>query len=84
MMELNPNHPMTSGIREHWHKIVAVMLFKEGGKIGSVKIYPGDLERLHQANVSVAIKEENGCIRVWLVGEKEAKRLAKQEGGLPA
>jgi len=83
-MELNPNHPMTSGMREQWHKIVAVMLFKSAGKTASIKIYPGDLERLNQASVSVAIKEENGYIRIWLVDEKEAKRLAKQEGGLPA
>ena len=28
--ELNPNHPATREVHDHWHKIAALMMFKMG------------------------------------------------------
>jgi len=29
-MELNPNHPVTTEVREQWHKLCALVILKSG------------------------------------------------------
>jgi hypothetical protein len=81
MNELNPNHPVTAAVHDHWHKIVALLIAKFD--LGHVVITQADLAKLDQGS-AVVIKEQRDGLHVWMVNEGEAERLARQEGGLPA
>jgi hypothetical protein len=81
--ELNPNHPVTTEVREHWHKIAALLLFKLN--IKSVIISPEDIEYMGSvlADGAIVCHEHDGILEIKLVNGREAKRLAREEGGLP-
>lgn len=84
MTELNPNHPVTREMHDHWHKLVGVLLYKFGLDI--VEIMPADLEGFAEylEGGGVAIEEKNGRLFLRLVvGADEAAALARKEGGLP-
>ena len=85
MKELNPNHPVTSKVHDHWHKVVAILLHKFAKQLGrEVRIYPYDIEALeHSGLANVVIEDRDGCIRLRLVDQAEGERLARKEGGLP-
>lgn len=86
-MEFNPNHPVTQTVHDHWHKIVALLLHKFQRQIGThVVISASDLEDLQRAYPgmpSVVMHVNTDGIRLYLVDQAEAERLAKKEGGLP-
>lgn len=76
--ELNPHHPTTKAVHDHWHKIAAVLMLKFGQR--DVLLTPKDLAKLEGSNI--AIRDDKEGIRVWLVDDKEAERLARIQGGV--
>jgi hypothetical protein len=81
-MELNPNHPVTQEFREQWHKLCAIMLFKSGQS--TMQITSGDIEQFASSGrANITMRAKGDVIVLSLVGDAEAKRLAREEGGLP-
>lgn len=80
-MELNPQHPVTQAMHDHWHKIVGVLVHKLGQ--GHIVITLDDL-RAMPANVGITCQELTDGIHLRLVDEATAHRLARKEGGLPS
>jgi hypothetical protein len=78
--ELNPNHPVTSRMRDQWHKILALVMLKHG--LTKVTITPEDIADA-AGKMNVAVGEFGGALEVWLVDDAEAVELARREGGLP-
>ena len=81
--EINPNHPVTAGLRDHWHKIVALLLSKYD--LGRVIITLADFAKLERElpNGAVVVKDCEDGIHLRLASRAEAERLAREEGGLP-
>jgi hypothetical protein len=85
--ELNPNHPVVNEMREQWHKLAAVLLFKFRGAGGSALITTHDLERFAAELPGGAIvcdTRGGTAITLRLVDAEEVERLARKEGGLPS
>ena len=83
MKEINPNHPVTKILHDNWHKIAAMLLFKQG--VGTVvEITLEDIVRLDKMNLCIVVKDKDNKLTVFLVDSEEGNRLAREEGGLPA
>lgn len=82
-MELNPNHPTTSAMREQWHKILAFVIRKYD--LGEVVLTAEDIEAASRSagGVNVVVFEQPDGLHIKLVDDAEAHRLARKEGGLP-
>ena len=81
-MELNPKHRMTKAMHDHWHKLLAIVMAKQG--LNHVTIGSDDLKLLQDGNQCIVVKDgENGdgLIHLRLVSMEEGERLAKQEAG---
>lgn len=82
--ELNPNHPVTQFSRDQWVKIVALLMIMDNKT--SIKIPRSVIDkafiRSGQLNVTIQFNDREGIL-LRLVGNEEAERLAKEEGGLP-
>jgi hypothetical protein len=78
--ELNPNHAMTTAIREQWMKFAALLVAKQGGH---VVISLHDIQST-PAGLFLAVQELDDGIHLRLVDEQTAERLARKEGGMPA
>lgn len=78
-MELNPNHPVTSKVHDHWHKIAAILVNRCPN--GETVIPVEEVERV--AGKAITIKETARGIELRVVSMEEGKRLARQEGGSP-
>ncbi len=85
-MELNPNHEVTTTIRDHWHKIALLLMYKSGDFHAVITtedlealagIFPGDMP-------AITICEKDDGLHVMLVPLKEGERLAREHGGLPS
>jgi hypothetical protein len=85
MIEHNPNHPVTRAVHDHWHKIVAILLSRPPYN-GRTVITEEEIERWGKQyeGWSVVIKDSDQKLTLFRVDEKEGKRLAREEGGLPA
>jgi len=82
MSELNPNHGVTQEVREQWHKFCALVLFKQG--LTEIQITSEDVERFAASGrANITVRPKDHAITLQLVSDKEAARLARQEGGLP-
>lgn len=83
-MEINPNHPVTSAVREHWHKIVALLLHKF--ELGDVLLTQADLERFlaECPDHVVALHDKADGMHLKIITREEAERLGREHGGLPA
>ncbi len=81
MMELNPNHPVTAANREHWHKLCALLMVKQG--LTTVEFTMADVARLHGSDAAIVVDEREGRLRLHMMPMQEAERLAREEGGLP-
>jgi hypothetical protein len=84
-MKLNPNHEVTQALDdEMMHKVTAILVLKMGGR---ATITPQDIEDLNlmfPGQMPTLVSEFNhDSIEFWLVPEKEGRRLAAEEGGLP-
>lgn len=80
MSELNPNHPTTMTMHDHWHKIAAVLMRKFG--LEHVVITAADINRIPEGNF-IVLQELNDGLHLKFVDEKTAIALARREGGLP-
>ena len=82
--EYNPNHIVTRTVHDHWHKIVAILLARDYN--GKTEITEKEIEKwsAKYEGSAVVIKDAEQKLILWLVDRKEAERLAKEEGGLPA
>lgn len=80
-MELNPNHKVTAGLRDEWHKIVAIALHKQGIKElvitwDDILAFSGNTKH----NTIVAQEKADG-LHIYLTGEAEALELIAKAGG---
>lgn len=78
--EINPNHPVTREVHDHWHKIVALLMVHFGLKEfhiteAKIKALPADMV------VAFDTRGGGACVRLITMGE--AENLARKEGGLP-
>ncbi len=80
-MELNPNHPMTRTVHDHWHKIAALLMAKFNQS--HVVITMADVLAMDDGANAVTIQELPDGIHIRLVSMEEGERLARKEGGLP-
>jgi len=84
MKELNPNHPVTQSVHDHWHKLCAVLVCRFGGKAGAITITEPDIRALERAigpDGAVVADTRGGGLVLRLVDGEEAARLVRQEGG---
>lgn len=84
MNELNPNHPVTREMREQWHKLCALAMFKLGAP--EVDITSADIAEFEAAlgaGASITVHPKDDVLELRLVNGAEAARLAREHGGLP-
>lgn len=83
MDEINPNHPVTAGARDHWHKLCAILLHKFD--LEPVVITTSDFERfIHDyPDHAVLLHDTKDGLHLRIVSRAEAERLAGEAGGLP-
>lgn len=79
-MELNPNHPTTQAISDHWHKLCALAVIKAGGH---VVITYRDIEAV-PPGVAITVQELQDGLHLRIVDADTADRLARKNGGLPS
>ncbi len=80
-MELNPNHPVTQEVHDHWHKICAILMMRFG--VDAVEITEADVAALGHNEKAVCADTRGGRFVVKLVSMEEGERLARKAGGLP-
>lgn len=82
MSELNPNHPVTIELREQWHKLCAIVMFKLD--LQEITITVSDIQRMSDSGMAnITMRSKGNVITLALVSDAEAARLARKEGGLP-
>lgn len=81
-MELNPNHPTTSTMHDHWHKIAAILLTRTLERRTVITL--AEIERMAAEKLAITIKDIGVGLELTIVTMEEGERLARQEGGLPA
>ena len=82
MNSLNPNHPAVREVQEQWYKLCAILIHKSGAT--EAKITASDIERFAESGLAnIAIHPKDDVITLRLVGDKEAREIARKEGGLP-
>lgn len=78
MSELNPNHPMTKAMHDHWHKLCAFVVKKYAN--GHAIITLDDMTCI--AGMNIVGEEKNDGIHLRIVDDAEAVKLAREHGGL--
>jgi hypothetical protein len=78
--EINPNHPVTVSMHDQWHKLCALALFKAGVK--EMVITAEDMARFTSSTDTNIVVRTGATIRLLLVNDKEALRLAREEGAI--
>jgi hypothetical protein len=79
---LNPNHPVTKEIDEQWYKICAVLMHKQG--LTEVTITQADLESfLASGRANISVYPSGDIMTLRLHTDEEARKLAREAGGLP-
>ena len=82
MRERNPNHPVTRAIHDEWYKLCALALFKSG--LTECEITVEDIEDFNASGLgNIVVDSRENRLILRLVGDREAERLAQEEGGLP-
>jgi len=80
--ELNPEHPLTRGLNEQWHKLAAIMLHKmELRGQPEVTITPADIDRFVGAypEGGIVAHDRADGLHLMLVSHDQAEALAKDE-----
>jgi hypothetical protein len=80
-MELNPNHPTTSTMHDHWHKIALLLVARLPGKQTVITLQ--EIEAVGDGQQAITIKDVGIGLELRVVSMDEGRKLAKQEGGLP-
>lgn len=81
MTELNPNHPVTQKVSDHWHTICALLMAKMG--TDHVVITVDDISRM-QPRSAIVIQELHDGLHLRMVDSEQAEQIARQAGGLPS
>jgi hypothetical protein len=83
--EKNPNHPVTRTVHDHWHKIVAILISRAPYN-GKVEITEEEILKWAEKydGYTVVLHSSRDKMTLYLADDKEADRLAREEGGLPA
>jgi len=83
MSELNPNHPVTSEMREQYHKLVAFLLWKFC--LGHYVVTSAELERFaaDPRGTNLVVYPTGNELTLRLVSDDDARTLARRAGGLP-
>lgn len=85
MHEMNPNHPVVIEMREQWHKLCAIMLHRFGRS--DAEITAEDIQRFTDdlgPEGAIVCDTRGGRLVLRLVNGEQAKRLAREAGGLPS
>ena len=82
-MELNPNHKVVQQAHDHWHKIAAMILLKQG--LTELEFTLADVEKMAAGNINIVLDARGesltGKLVVRLVDDKTAAEMARKEGG---
>lgn len=82
-MNLNPNHPVSQQADGQWHKLLAVVMLKQGLK--KVELTIEDVKRVAAGNVNIVLdargEAQSGKMTIRIVDDQEAERLAAEAGG---
>ena len=82
MNELNPNHPVTNAMREHWHVVVAIIMQKHD--LQEVVITESDIADIMHNQKAISSQELPDGLHIRIHTLDEAKALAAKHGGLPS
>lgn len=78
----NPHHPVTESMNDQWHKIVALLMYRDG--VRKTVIPPEIVDQMVNdplgLNVAIRIDDTMG-ITLELLGDAEARKIAEKEGG---
>lgn len=80
-MEINPNHPVTQQVHDHWHKVAAILMMRLG--VDSYEVTEEDVLALGDNRRGVVADCRGGRFVVRLVTMEEGERMAREAGGLP-
>jgi len=78
--ELNPQHPVTQEVHDHWHKLAALLMVKLNADV--VVITPADIERMNQRDLVIIAHAHADCLEIKLLPRAEGERLAREAGGI--
>lgn len=81
MSELNPNHPVTREVHDHWHKIVGILMRHIG--ITEFDVTAESILDLDKSNMCIVADCRGGRFVVRIMTMAEGEKLARKEGGLP-
>jgi len=82
MDELNPNHPVTAGLHDQWHKLLVLVMLKL--ERSAVTLTADDIERFANGpELAVVAHDRRNRIELRVVTMEEGERLAREHGGLP-
>lgn len=79
MTILNPNHPVSQAVEKSIHTILSMVVLKCGGHI---TLTMEDLNALSD-EMACAVYEDAEGFHLEIITKDVARRLAKQNGGLP-
>lgn len=79
--ELNPNHPVVREMDDQWHKLCAILMFKEG--VTEIRITKEDIEEFSQSGrTNITVHPKGYVITLSLVDDVEAARLGQTGRGI--
>lgn len=81
MSELNPNHPVTREVHDHWHKVCGILMMRLGKTV--IEITEADIVALGDNEKAVVADCRGGKFILRMVTMEEGGRLARDAGGLP-
>lgn len=80
-MELNPTNPVVLQAHEHWHKIAALIMVKQG--LTELRLTAADVEKLAGGNVNIVLdargERTTGYFTIRIVDDQTAADLARNE-----
>lgn len=84
MVELNPNHPVTAGLHDNWHKLLLLVLFKYRDVLPKdVVIVREDLDKLlaefeGRGMPTIFAHDRSDGLHLRVIDEEEGVRLAHE------
>jgi hypothetical protein len=78
--EINPEHRVTSTLHDHWHKLLAVVLFKL--KVNEITITAADIGAMEAqfpgGMPCILAHEKKDGLHLSVISEEEARRKGAQ------
>ena len=75
----NPNHHMVRATNDSWHKIVVLLMQKQG--LTEAIISERDVANLSKKALCIVVSEDQRGIVLRLVSDAEGQKLAAKQGG---